>query len=157
MWETFRPIDLRIDSRKVRSKVFETLISELIESPTSRPLPSLWLLAQELGLSEHAEARYRTVNWRRYGRSCLTRSGSKEVQQRVDAAFAKVSKLASVEGCLTADSRTRQRVARKTIEDKKLSRELKLAIVHSYWEIRGRCHAMLEVDTRSAMGKRSAG
>jgi hypothetical protein len=156
MWETFRPIDLRIDSRKVRSKVFETLISELIESPTSRPLPSLWLLAQELGLSEHAEARYRTVNWRRYGRSCLTRSGSKEVQQRVDAAFAKVSKLASVEGCLTADSRTRQRVARKTIEDKKLSRELKLAIVHSYWEIRGRCHAMLEVDTTSATGKRSA-
>lgn len=156
MWETFRPIDLRIDSRKIRSQVFETLLSELIESPNSRPLPSLWLLAQELGLSEHAEARYRTANWRRYGLSCLVRSGGKDVQQRVDAAFAKVSRLASKEGSLSADSRARQRIARQNIEDKKLSRELKLAIVDSYWEIRGRCHAMLGMDTTSAMVKSSA-
>ncbi|CAN7171973.1 hypothetical protein LJR168_000264 [Pseudoxanthomonas sp. LjRoot168] len=153
MWETFRPIDLRIDSRKIRSQVFETLLSELIESPNSRPLPSLWLLAQELGLSEHAEARYRTVNWRRYGLSCLARSGSKEVQQRVDAAFAKVSRLAIVEVRLTANLRTRQRFVREAIDDKKLSRDLKLAIVDSYWEIRKRCHAMLGMDIPPARGK----
>jgi hypothetical protein len=152
MWETFRPIDLRIDSRKVRSQVFEALLSELIESPNSRPLPSLWLLAQELGLSEHAEARYRTANWRRYGLSCLARSGKKEVQQRVDAAFAKVSRLAGVEGHSTADSLTRERVARQAIDDHKLSRELKLAIVDSYWEIRGRCHSMLQRDITTPCG-----
>lgn len=152
MWETFRPIDLRIDSRKVRSQVFEALLSELIESPNSRPLPSLWLLAQELGLSEHAEARHRTANWRRYGLSCLARSGKKEVQQRVDAAFAKVSRLAGVEGRSTADSLTRERVARQAIDDHKLSRELKLAIVDSYWEIRGRCHSMLQRDIATPCG-----
>jgi hypothetical protein len=147
MWETFRPIDLRIDSRKARSQVFETLLSELIESPNSRPLPSLWLLAQELGLSEHAEARYRTANWRRYGLSCLARSRSKEVQQRVDAAFAKVARQTALEARFTASSRTRERVARQAIDDKKLSRELKLAIVESFWKIRGRCQAMLEAGT----------
>lgn len=152
MWETFRPIDLRIDSRKARSQVFETLLSELIESPNSRPLPSLWLLAQELGLSEHAEARYRTANWRRYGLSCLARSKEKEVQQRVDAAFAKVSRLAGIEGRPTADSLTRERLARQAIDDKKLSRELKLAIVNSYWEIRERCLSMLQAATASPRG-----
>ncbi|MGN6225755.1 hypothetical protein [Pseudoxanthomonas sp.] len=153
MWETFQPIDLRIESRKVRSQVFETLLTELIETPNSRPLPSLWLLAQELGLSEHTEARYRTANWRRYGLSCLARSGNKEVQQRVDAAFAKVSRLAGLGGRLTADSMTRQRSAHQAIEDRKLSGELKLAIVDSYWKIRERCRAMLEVDTPPARGK----
>ncbi|HEV7272139.1 hypothetical protein [Pseudoxanthomonas sp.] len=152
MWETFRLIDLRVDSRKVRSQVFEALLSELIESPNSRPLPSLWLLAQELGLSEHAEARYRTANWRRYGLSCLARSKEKEVQQRVDAAFAKISRLAGKDGRLTADSLTRERVARQAIDDKKLSRELKLAIVNSYWEIRERCLSMLQTATASPRG-----
>lgn len=152
MWETFRPIDLRVDGMKLRSQILETLLRELIESPTSRPLPSLWLLAQELGLSEHTEARYRTANWRRYGVSCLARSGKKEVQQRVDAAFAKLSRLAGMEGRSTADSLTRRRFARQAIQDTTLGRELKLAIVDSFWEIRGRCHAMLAVDPR-ARGK----
>ncbi|MBD9480342.1 TniQ family protein [Pseudoxanthomonas sp. PXM02] len=152
MWETFQPIDLRIDGMKLRSQVFETLLSELIESPKSRPLPSLWLLAQELGLSEHTEARYRTANWRRYGVSCLARSGKKELQQRVDAAFAKLSRLAGMEGRLTADSLTRRRFARQAIQDRALGRELKLAIVDSFWEIRERCHAMLEAGTITAPG-----